>query len=126
MSNATMSLTLPSGLKLEGSVDDVLNTAKLLGHDVITEGKYYYSDSKKRYIKVGDMPDAYCRNAFSKLLQVCVSEYVTSTKSMTNIDFVKAYVEFGNRVLGDNKLLMNMLFHLRNLEEKKADWVASC
>lgn len=63
-----MILTLPNGLILDGTIEQVSAAAKAMGYNsVMDETLYHYSDSKGQFIRISQMDTKYIANALYKL-----------------------------------------------------------
>ncbi len=80
--NAHMSnqieVTLPNGVKLAGKLEDVVATAKALGHQ-LNLGSEFYLSSSQGYVRIREMGTEHIRNAMLKYYREWASNL--STKS---------------------------------------------
>lgn len=75
-----MNITLPNGLKVEGTPDQINKVAQTFGYsDVIGEGTYYKSDTHG-YIRIVEMDTRHLRNAMLKMYR----NWVTSLSGETD------------------------------------------
>lgn len=59
-----------NGSEFNGSVEDFKKVAAALGENVdFDNGDFYYSESKKQYMKISEMVPQHLRNAFLALLR---------------------------------------------------------
>lgn len=63
-----MILTLPNGLTLNGTIEQISDVAKLMGYsNVVDETEFHYSDSKGQFIRISQMDTKYIANALYKV-----------------------------------------------------------
>lgn len=53
-----------NGVTLEGDVNKVLETAKLLGYEPLDDGKHYFSKSTGNFLPIAEMETSHLVNAF--------------------------------------------------------------
>lgn len=80
-----MRVTLANGLVLEGTVDQVVASAKALGFPVGEDGTFYMS-STRGLIRIKDMESQHIRNAISKRARI----YADGLRTLDTTQFVKA------------------------------------
>ncbi len=110
----TIKITLPNGVVLSGNDDQVLiESARKLGYDMNKEGKYYFSQSDNKFVRIEDMDPMYCRNAFLKTLATKVDTCLQAAKHDSAQAFVDRFKNFGNSMIADDKVLVSLLVHIR-------------
>jgi len=111
----TIKITLPNGVVLSGDDDQVLiESAKKLGYDMNKDGKYYYSQSDHKFVRIEDMDPMYCRNAFLKTLGAKVDKCLDEARLENASAFVERFKNFGNTMIADDKMLVAMLVRIRD------------
>lgn len=105
-----MNVTLPNGLKLEGTVQQVEETAAKLGFsmDDLYNPREYYKSSTKGYIKVKDMQSQHMMNAVNKLMVPWLKDVAKSSK--TGVDFIQGFQD--KRGIENHVTLLAMLKEL--------------
>ena len=66
---ADITVTLPSGTRITGRVEEVRKTLKSLGLDptrFLHSSGFYYSESRREYIAITEMNTTHLRNALLK------------------------------------------------------------
>ncbi len=112
--SSQISVTLPNGVVLSGNNYEALaDTARRLGHDMNKNGDFYFSQSDGKIIRIMEMQPMHCRNAFLKTLASKFEEMVAETRGMTANKFVDYYMDFGNKLLANDKMLVRMLLRIR-------------
>ena len=74
--------TLPNGVTLEGTIEQIRTIAKTLGYTVNFQG--YYESSTRGLVKIADMETSHIRNAMSKLYR----EWVAELTALSNTDLL--------------------------------------
>lgn len=106
----TMKITLPNGLVLEGTPEQVQSTAKTLGFSLpgvsgLGDGTYYNSSSKG-YVKITEMQTTHLRNALLKYYKEWIDGLYTKTDQevyqairtgITDRTWVNMFLEYGKR-----------------------------
>lgn len=73
-----MKVTLPRGVTIEGTFEQVISAAKALGYSLPTvekgSEKFYYSSSKGEFIEISTMNLVHIKNAFLKLYREWTEE----------------------------------------------------
>ncbi len=74
-----LKVTLPNGIVIEGSQDQIKDTLKKLGIEGFGDGTYYYSSSRG-IVKITDMHTTHLRNAILRYYQ----DWVNNLHKITN------------------------------------------
>lgn len=71
-----MKITLPNSLVVEGTPSQVEEVARKFGYSLtsVRDGNYYYSESKREWIRIADMNTLHIRNALLKIYGAWVEE----------------------------------------------------
>lgn len=81
-----VTVTLPNGLKVEGTVEQVKATASAFGYKSLPEldtndvRYWHYSESKGEHVRIKDMATRYLRNACLQLMR----EHYDNVSATTN------------------------------------------
>ena len=97
-----ITITLPNGLTLSGTADQVTETAKKLGFAHLGDDGIHYMSESKGLIKIADMDTRHVRNAMLKLYR----EHVASLAQLSDKDLLRAL-----RDGFDSKTFTSLLFH---------------
>lgn len=83
-----MRVTLRNGLILEGTPEQVAQTARKLGESVGNDGIWYLSHSRG-LIRIADMNEEHLRNALRRLLFEKSTEWVTMRAMLNQLQAVQ-------------------------------------
>lgn len=69
-----MKVTLPNGLTVEGTLEQVNAVVTSLGYKATVDTDYYYSKSRNEYLLIKDMNTTHLRNAILRFYEDWVKE----------------------------------------------------
>ena len=98
-----------NGVTLEGPSELVITNAKKLGYDV---GGLYYSESKKTYVEIKNMPFEYLRNAFLKLLEKRLTKFYADAHQFTDAKSLCKYMGAMPNLVDKDVILSALLTEL--------------
>lgn len=79
--DTTMKITLPNGMTLEGSTEQIHSTAKLLGYGNVFDPSKFYKSSHMGMILIADMKSDHVKNALLKMYRAWVESLSGMTPS---------------------------------------------
>lgn len=106
---ATMKVTV-NGVVMEGNPSDIINIAKTLGVDLNVSGEYYYSESKKQFLTIADMPGPHVKNALQKRLKENFAKYMDTAHLLEGEAYVKHLMTLADAVVSNDKVVVSLLY----------------
>ena len=108
--DTNMNITLPNGLKLDGTVEQVTETAQKLGFSMedLFSPREFYKSSTKGYIKITEMQSQHMMNAVNKLMVPWLKDLAKTSK--TGREFIEGFQD--KRGIENHSNLLAMLKEL--------------
>lgn len=103
-------VTLPNGMKVEGTADQIENMAKALGFSNVFDPSKYYTSDSRGVMLISAMNTTHLRNAILK-------DYMEWVKALHSITNPKTLVEAITNGIS-NKMWLAMLVEYRNRPEE--------